>query len=85
MMSLSPSKFVLRAVSGVRAADVEQALLMLPFSDALRLLRYLSHWLRRGMQVGSGAAFLSAGITSDENSDTVRHNTTPRRWSCAAA
>ena len=32
-------------VSSVKSADLESALLMLPFSDALRLLSYLPDWL----------------------------------------
>lgn len=34
MLGMGPSAFVLRAVSGVRANDLEQALLMLPFAGA---------------------------------------------------
>ncbi len=34
-------------VSGVKSADLETALLMLPFSDALRLLSYLPEWLEQ--------------------------------------
>ncbi len=44
---------MLRALGSVRAGDLEQALLVLPFSDALRLLGYLAAWLRRGTQVGA--------------------------------
>ena len=42
---------MLRQVAAVRAADLEQALLLLPFTDALRLLGYLVDWLRAGAQV----------------------------------
>ena len=35
----------------VRAADLEQALLVLPFADALRLFEYVLAWLRDGSQV----------------------------------
>lgn len=35
----------------VQAADLEQALLVLPFTEALRLLSYLCQWLRQGQQV----------------------------------
>ena len=51
MLGLSAEAYLLRAVSGVRAGDLEQALLVLPFSDALRLLGYLCAWLQRGSQV----------------------------------
>jgi U3 small nucleolar RNA-associated protein 12 len=51
MMGLSPSEYVLRSVSQVRGSELEQAILLLPFTDALRLLGYLAPWLRRGSQV----------------------------------
>lgn len=51
MMGLSPGAYVLKCVSGVRAGDLEQALLLLPFADALRLMGYLSVWLAQGAQV----------------------------------
>ncbi|CAA7040774.1 unnamed protein product [Microthlaspi erraticum] len=44
MFGLSPSDFVLRAISKVRTNDLEQALLPLPFSDSLKLLSYLKIW-----------------------------------------
>jgi len=34
----------------VRAADLEQALLVLPFADALRLFEHVLFWLRDGSQ-----------------------------------
>ncbi|CBI30172.3 unnamed protein product, partial [Vitis vinifera] len=44
MLGLSPSDFVLRALSNVHTNDMEQTLLALPFSDALKLLSYLKDW-----------------------------------------
>uniref|UniRef100_A0A5B7CEE9 Putative WD repeat-containing protein 3 n=1 Tax=Davidia involucrata TaxID=16924 RepID=A0A5B7CEE9_DAVIN len=44
MLGLSPSDYVLRALSNVRTNDLEQTLLALPFSDALKLLSYLKDW-----------------------------------------
>ena len=38
-------------LQGVKAADLEQALLVLPFTDALRLLEHLLEWLAAGLQV----------------------------------
>jgi U3 small nucleolar RNA-associated protein 12 len=35
-------------VQQVRAGDLESALLMLPFTDALRLMTYLPVWLEQG-------------------------------------
>ncbi len=42
---------MLRTVGSVRSAELEQALLLLPFTDALRLLGYLVTWLKKGTQV----------------------------------
>ncbi|KAI9153754.1 hypothetical protein LWI28_016063 [Acer negundo] len=44
MLGLSPSDYVLRTVSSVNTNDLEQTLLALPFSDALKLLSYLKDW-----------------------------------------
>ncbi|XAR69159.1 hypothetical protein NMG60_11000645 [Bertholletia excelsa] len=44
MCGLSPSDYVLRALSEVHTNDLEQTLLALPFSDALKVLSYLKAW-----------------------------------------
>ncbi|KAL5726209.1 Dip2/Utp12 protein [Ranunculus cassubicifolius] len=44
MLGLSPSDYVLRALSNVHTNDLEQTLLALPFSDALKLMVYLKDW-----------------------------------------
>ncbi|GMH28749.1 hypothetical protein Nepgr_030592 [Nepenthes gracilis] len=44
MLGLSPSDYVLRALSNVHTNDLEQTLLALPFSDALKLFSYLKNW-----------------------------------------
>ncbi|XP_057721128.1 uncharacterized protein LOC130935409 [Arachis stenosperma] len=44
MNGLSPSDYVLSAFSDIHSNDLEQALLALPFSDALKLLSYLKDW-----------------------------------------
>jgi hypothetical protein len=54
MLGLSPEAYVLRTVSSVRANDLEQALLLLPFADALKLLQWAAAWLAQGNQVGVG-------------------------------
>ncbi|XP_024544362.1 WD repeat-containing protein 3 isoform X1 [Selaginella moellendorffii] len=51
MLGLSPAAYVLRAVTSVRPSDLEQAFLMLPFSDALKLLEYVKQWIPDGSQV----------------------------------
>ncbi len=48
MLGLAPSAYVLKVVSGVRASELEQAVMLLPFADALRLLGYLLRWLEAG-------------------------------------
>ncbi|CAM8897363.1 unnamed protein product [Rhodiola kirilowii] len=40
----SPSDYVLHTVSSVHTNDLEQTLLALPFSDALKLISYLKDW-----------------------------------------
>ncbi len=51
LLGLEPGAFVLRCIGSVRANDLEQALLLLPFGDALRLMGYLDAWLAQGAQV----------------------------------
>lgn len=48
LAGLAPSAYVFKVVSGVRASELEQAVMMLPFADALRLLGYLLRWLEAG-------------------------------------
>lgn len=50
MMGMDAGGYVLKAVGSVKAADLEQALLVLPFTEALRLLSYLCQWLKKGLQ-----------------------------------
>ncbi|CAG9463819.1 unnamed protein product [Pedinophyceae sp. YPF-701] len=51
MLGRSPAQWVLRALRSVRTADLQQALLVLPFPDCLRLLRYLEGFLDESSQV----------------------------------
>lgn len=51
LLGRSVEEYVLETVRRVRPGDLEQALLVLPFSDALRLLQYLCSWLAAGTQV----------------------------------
>ncbi|XP_010918696.1 uncharacterized protein [Elaeis guineensis] len=44
MRGLPPSDYVLHALSNVNTNDLEQTLLSLPFSDALKLMSYLKEW-----------------------------------------
>ncbi|XXG49713.1 hypothetical protein AAC387_Pa02g3814 [Persea americana] len=45
MLGLSPSDYVFRAISNVTTNDLEQTLLSLPFSDALKVFSYLKNWV----------------------------------------
>ena len=53
LLGMDASAFVLKSLSDVRASDVEQALLLLPFTDALRLLSFLPIWLSKRTHVCS--------------------------------
>ena len=57
LLGLTPAQYVLRALANIRSADLEQALLLLPFSFALDLLpaaRSKGRWQGKG-QVSEGA------------------------------
>ncbi|URD83570.1 Dip2/Utp12 Family [Musa troglodytarum] len=45
MRGLSPSDYVLHTLANVNTNDLEQTLLSLPFSDALKLMSYLKEWV----------------------------------------
>ena len=47
-MGKTPERYALAAIEKVRSADLEQAVLSLPFSSALALLDYLAGWLEAG-------------------------------------
>jgi U3 small nucleolar RNA-associated protein 12 len=51
LLGLSPSNYVLRAIGRVRASDLEQALILVPFMDALRLLDFCTSWIKQGADV----------------------------------
>jgi U3 small nucleolar RNA-associated protein 12 len=46
-----PRRFVLDTIRAIRPAELDQALLALPFTDAMYLLRMLHHVIRRGIAV----------------------------------
>lgn len=46
MRGLSPTDHVLQAISNVHTNDLEQTLLSLPYSDALKLMSYLKGWVQ---------------------------------------
>ena len=51
LLGMSPTQYVLRSLANIRSADLEQALLLLPFSHCLALLNYLCYWLEKGSKV----------------------------------
>ena len=53
LLGMSPPEHVLNALSNLRSADLEQALLLLPFNYALDLLGYLCYWLERSIRVNA--------------------------------
>jgi len=72
LLGLTPSGFVLRTLRGIRPSDVDQVLLLLPFSDAMRLLRYLLLLLRhgQGVELCSRAALLILRVHHSQISST---------------
>lgn len=51
LLGKSASDHVLQVVRGIRANDLEQALMVLPFTDTLVVLEYLLVWLRERKSV----------------------------------
>ncbi|CAI5529433.1 unnamed protein product [Closterium sp. Naga37s-1] len=47
LLGHAPAAFVLRALARVKPSELEQALLVLPFTVALRILHFAPHWLHR--------------------------------------
>ncbi|PKA52792.1 Dynein assembly factor with WDR repeat domains 1 [Apostasia shenzhenica] len=51
MRGLSPSDYVLHAICDVQSNALEQALLCLPYTDALKLMSYLKDWIQNSDKV----------------------------------
>ena len=51
LLGMSMEAYMLKQLASVRAGDLEQSLLILPFSDALRLLAFFCTWLEQGAEV----------------------------------
>lgn len=47
MGDVSPDKYVLNVVEKIKANDLEEALLVLPFSKVLSLLSYIESWAKK--------------------------------------
>jgi U3 small nucleolar RNA-associated protein 12 len=62
LLGLTPGAYVLKVLAGVRSAELEQALLALPFTDALKLLAYLAAWLKQVSDGRGGPGPLPASL-----------------------
>ena len=61
LLGKTPAEFVLHTLRSVKSTDLESALLLLPYSYAVSMLRYALHLLRRGVEaeaVTKAAQFL---------------------------
>lgn len=47
LLGLSPSNYLAKTVKDIRSNDIEEALLVLPFSSALKLVNYLLSWIKQ--------------------------------------
>jgi hypothetical protein len=48
---MSPSDYLLKELAAVRTAELEQTLLILPFTTALSLIPHLAKWLQQKKKV----------------------------------
>ena len=51
LLGMTPARYLLREVQNIRAADLEECLHALPFAAARELLRFLLHWVRKGLAI----------------------------------
>jgi U3 small nucleolar RNA-associated protein 12 len=51
LLGLTPAAYLLRSLRLLRPSDLDQVLLVLPFAEAVRLVRYLHHLIRKGQGV----------------------------------
>jgi U3 small nucleolar RNA-associated protein 12 len=51
LLGLTPSLYLLKTLRNIRPADLDQVLLSLSFADAVKLLKFLLHLLRKGYGV----------------------------------
>ena len=45
--NIGPEEFVLTMIQKIKSSQLEEALLMLPFSDVMNLLKNLAFWIER--------------------------------------
>lgn len=72
LMGLTPAAFILKTLRAIRPSDIDQVLLLLSFTDALRLLRYLLLLLRRrqGVELCARASLLILKVHHSQLSST---------------
>lgn len=72
LMGLTPAAFILKTLRAIRPSDIDQVLLLLSFTDALRLLRYLLLLLRRrqGVELAARASLLILKVHHSQLSST---------------
>lgn len=51
LLGLEPATFVWKTIGSISPSDLEQTLMVLPFSDALRIVKYLPAWLEKADRV----------------------------------
>jgi hypothetical protein len=49
---LTPSEHILSILKRIRTADLDEALMTLPFEEAAHLLKYLDHFIQAVVNVG---------------------------------
>ncbi|KAL6045453.1 beta transducin [Balamuthia mandrillaris] len=47
----SPSEYLLGVLKGIRSSELEEALLVLPFTTVLTFFKYLNEWMREGKDI----------------------------------
>ncbi|CDS10194.1 hypothetical protein LRAMOSA02870 [Lichtheimia ramosa] len=67
MGDVSPDKYVLNVVEKIKANDLEEALLVLPFSKVLSLLSYIESWAKKNWNIIVISRVLFALIKMNHN------------------
>lgn len=62
LLGMSGSQYLLRAVSSIRANDLDTACVSLSFSDALTLLKMVPAWIEDPLNVRLGASCLCVDL-----------------------
>ncbi|CAH3120735.1 unnamed protein product [Pocillopora meandrina] len=57
--NITPARYVLEVVKKIRSSELEESLIVLPFSVATDMLTLLNHWLQRGWEVELSCRCLS--------------------------